>query len=241
MIAIIVLHAPAGQLGVLTAASWTPYLFALMIGAMVDRIRVKRIVLVVTDLARAACLATIPIAYVLGRMTMVHLIFVVIAASLAGIRVDEPAHEHGRRRDVVREAVEGMRTLLRNPWLSSALWCTTTMNLASYAILARRIGLYRVVLSGCLLFSLPYAALAVMPAFASPTGNVALLGCCVFVVTGGIMLYDIMINSVMAKVMPDAMRGRLVGAFSSINYGIVRHAGAKTQPARPDCQRRRQG
>jgi predicted MFS family arabinose efflux permease len=39
-------------------------------------------------------------------------------------------------------------------------------------------------------------------------------------VTGAIVMYDITINSVMAKVMPDNMRGRIVGAFSSINYGI---------------------
>jgi hypothetical protein len=38
-------------------------------------------------------------------------------------------------------------------------------------------------------------------------------------------MYDITINSVMIKVMPEQMRGRLVGPFSSINYGI-RPAGA---------------
>jgi MFS family permease len=36
----------------------------------------------------------------------------------------------------------------------------------------------------------------------------------------GVMLFDVNLNAVQAVVTPDAARGRVVGAFTSINYGI---------------------
>src|SRR5690606_2793802 len=85
MIAILVLQAPAWQVCVLTAASWTPYLVALLVGALVDRVPRKRIVLVITDLWRGAALATIPLAAVLGELTVLHLILVAVAVGTAGV------------------------------------------------------------------------------------------------------------------------------------------------------------
>ncbi|SDS57859.1 Predicted arabinose efflux permease, MFS family [Microlunatus soli] len=329
MIAILLLHAPAWQLGVLTAASWVPYLFALLTGTAVDRVTSKRRILVLTDLARAAALASIPVAALIGRLTVGQLIMVAVLVGLAGsvsqtayisffarlvhtddvitanslnstarsvteiggppaagwliqalsapaallvdsasylvsalsvigIRLDEPRPER-QHQHVLRGAVEGLRTMLRDRWLSSILWCTSTMNLANFAILAvvlvfatrtlrlsagqigtaqgigafgalagallasrlsKRIGLFPITMIGTVLFSLPFVIFAVIPESTPAPSKIIGYAGCAFVVTGGIMLYDITINSVMIKVIPEDMRGRLVGAFSSINYGI---------------------
>jgi MFS family permease len=329
MLAILVLKAPAWQVGVLTAASWTPYLVALFVGAMVDRVASKRVVLVVVDLVRALALATIPLIAFVGQLRFTHLIIVAItvglagvvsqtahasffvrvvqssdfvtanslnstarsvtgiggppvagwlvqalsapiaivvdscsylvsAATLAGMKVDEPRPER-RRTHVFAEAAEGLRAMLGNRWLSSALWCTSLMNLANFAIIAialvfatrtlhlsaaeigtaqgigavgaligalltsrvsTRIGLFPVVMLGTVFFSLPFFALAATPTAAPTIVKITIFAGCIFVVTGAIVMYDITMNSVAAKVMPDDMRGRIVGAFSSINYGI---------------------
>jgi predicted MFS family arabinose efflux permease len=75
------LDATPEQMGFLTAAGWLPYLlFALFIGVWVDRLPRKPI-LVITDLARAAILVTIPIAAYLGVLSITH---VLLAAFVAG-------------------------------------------------------------------------------------------------------------------------------------------------------------
>jgi MFS family permease len=329
MIAILVLHASPFEVGVLTAAAWVPYLGALIIGSWVDRLPIKRPVLVIMDLTRATALVSIPLAFVLHRLTVGQLLLVAIAVGLsgvisqtaymsffaqlvktddvvaanslnstarsgtslagppaagwliqavgapvailvdcasflvsavmlAGLRVEKPQAAQPRRH-VLREAAEGMRTLLRDRWLSSILWCTSVMNLANFAIaavvlvfatgglhlspaavgtaqgigavgalggallavrLSDRLGLFRVVLIGCVLFSLPFLGVGLTSAGLPTTVKIGWLGGCLLLVSGGIMLYDIMINSVMIKVMPEDMRGRMIGAFSSINYGI---------------------
>ncbi len=334
LIAITLLHAPAWQLGVLTAASWIPYVLALPVGSIVDGLPSKRIVLIAADLVRAVALGSVPVVFALDRLSTVHLLVVAVvvgsagvvsqtayasffprvvglddimtatslnstarsvtalggppaagwllqvvtapvallidcasylvsALTLAGLRVRELCPERSRP-DVVRDVRDGLRALLGSPWLSSALWCTTIMNLASFAIvavvllyatrtlqltpaaigtaqgigatgavlgalcaarLAGRVGLYPVVTAGVILFSAPFLVVGLIPTEASTTAKIALYAGCTFLVSGGIVIYDITINSVLIKVMPEEMRGRLVGAFSSINYGI-RPAGA---------------
>ena len=66
------------QVGWLNSARWLPYLvLGLVVGALVDRAR-RRPVMVVTDLARAGLLATIPLAWALDRLTFPLLLGVVI-------------------------------------------------------------------------------------------------------------------------------------------------------------------
>ncbi|HYR94060.1 MAG TPA: MFS transporter [Methylomirabilota bacterium] len=75
------LNATPQQMGLLVAAGWLPYLFfSLFAGAWSDRLPRKPI-LVVTDLARAAILVTIPLAAVAGVLRIEH---VLIAAFVAG-------------------------------------------------------------------------------------------------------------------------------------------------------------
>ena len=86
------------------------------------------------------------------------------------------------------------------------------------APVARRIGTGRTIAVGALLFTLPMAALALA---GGSRLSAALVLACVEAVSGfGVMLFDVNLNAVQAVVTPDAVRGRVVGAFTTINYGI---------------------
>ena len=77
-----VLNASPLQMGILAGASGAGVLlFGLVAGAWADRLR-RRPILIAADLARAALLATIPLAAALHRLNMAHLYTV---ATLAGI------------------------------------------------------------------------------------------------------------------------------------------------------------
>jgi len=72
--AVLTLHASAAQMGLLSAMVWAPHLaFSMAAGAWVDRRVGRRNLLVAMDLARAAALATIPVAYWLGGLTIAQL------------------------------------------------------------------------------------------------------------------------------------------------------------------------
>jgi predicted MFS family arabinose efflux permease len=80
--ALIVLHASAGQMGILTSISTAAaLLFGLIAGVIVDRLR-KRPVMIATDLGRAALLGLIPLAALTHRLSFTVLIAV---AALVGI------------------------------------------------------------------------------------------------------------------------------------------------------------
>ena len=79
--AAVTLSATPAQMGYLTAANWLPILFfAMFAGAWADRLP-HRPVLILTDLARAAILITIPIAATFGTLSIAHLL---VATFLAG-------------------------------------------------------------------------------------------------------------------------------------------------------------
>ena len=69
--AILVLDASAFEVGVLTAMAWLPHLiFALPAGVWIDARPHRRRMMIAADLLRAAALATLPIAYWLGGLTI---------------------------------------------------------------------------------------------------------------------------------------------------------------------------
>jgi MFS family permease len=71
--AILVLDASATEVAVLAALEWLPWLlFSLPVGALVDRMR-RRPVLVLADVGRAAALLSVPAAYALDALTLWHL------------------------------------------------------------------------------------------------------------------------------------------------------------------------
>ena len=65
--AALLLGATPLQMGLLTAAGTAPYIgFALVVGAWVDRLRRRRPLMIAADLAAAAALLTVPLAWALG-------------------------------------------------------------------------------------------------------------------------------------------------------------------------------
>jgi MFS family permease len=77
LVAVLILHADAAQMGYLGAAALLPnLLFSLQAGAWVDRRGRRRQVMIAADLGRAVLLATIPIAYALGGLTLAQLYLV---------------------------------------------------------------------------------------------------------------------------------------------------------------------
>ena len=83
--AVIVLHASAFEMGLLAAAGTLPIaLFSLLAGVWVDR-ALRRRVLVAADIGRAFALATIPIAFVLGVLTLAQLYVVAFIAGTLSV------------------------------------------------------------------------------------------------------------------------------------------------------------
>jgi MFS family permease len=78
--AILVLDASAFEVGVLTAMAWLPHLiFALPAGVWIDARPHRRRMMIAADLLRAVALATLPIAYWLGGLTIWQLFAVTFA------------------------------------------------------------------------------------------------------------------------------------------------------------------
>jgi MFS family permease len=68
---VIVLEAGPAQMGYLTAANLVPFLlFSLHAGAWVDRRGRRREVMIAADIARAGLLASVPVAYAFGALTL---------------------------------------------------------------------------------------------------------------------------------------------------------------------------
>ncbi|MFF1738586.1 MFS transporter [Streptomyces mirabilis] len=88
LVALSIFHASAFQMGLLTAASTVPVaLVGLPAGAWVDRMR-RRPVLIATDLLRFALLASIPLAYAFGVLTLAQLYAVAVLAGTATVFFD---------------------------------------------------------------------------------------------------------------------------------------------------------
>src|SRR6185369_13274852 len=77
LLAVLVLRASPAQMGYLTAAGLAPNLvLPLVAGVWVDRRRRRRYVMIASDLARAALVASIPVAYALGTLGLGQLYLV---------------------------------------------------------------------------------------------------------------------------------------------------------------------
>lgn len=79
--AVLVLHAGPAQLGLLTAAGILPSLFfSLWAGAWIDRRGRRRQTMLVADAGRAVAVLSLPIAYVMGHLTLTQLYVVALIA-----------------------------------------------------------------------------------------------------------------------------------------------------------------
>lgn len=86
LLAALELHAGAAQMGLLTAAALAPnLLFSIHLGAWADRRPRRRQLLIAADLGRALLLLTIPLAWLLGALSLVQLYVVAFAAGSLGV------------------------------------------------------------------------------------------------------------------------------------------------------------
>jgi MFS family permease len=88
LIAVVMLGATASQVGLLTAAVWLPSLLSLFVGAWVDQQARKRRLMVLADLARAAVLFSLPVAYLLDAVTFVQLVVVALLTGAGSVVFD---------------------------------------------------------------------------------------------------------------------------------------------------------
>jgi MFS family permease len=84
--------------------------------------------------------------------------------------------------------------------------------------IGRRIGTGYTIAVGAALFSAPYA---LVPLASGPRWAEAAVLALVEAISGfGIMLFDINLNALQTAVVHDDLRGRVSGAFATVNYGI---------------------
>lgn len=80
------------------------------------------------------------------------------------------------------------------------------------------LGVGRTVMAGVVLFSAP---VAVLPLAGGPLwSRMAVLGAVEFVTGLGVMWLDVPLNALQTAVIPDAVRSRVAGAFSTVNFGV---------------------
>ncbi|ROS73632.1 putative MFS family arabinose efflux permease [Cellulomonas sp. PhB143] len=82
---------------------------------------------------------------------------------------------------------------------------------------ARWIGTGRTIALGAVVFTVPLAALPL--AHGSDLAKAAVLAGVEAASAFGVMLFDVNLNAVTAAAIPDAVRARVQGAFTSVNYG----------------------
>ncbi|MFE2430393.1 MFS transporter [Streptomyces sp. NPDC059373] len=83
---------------------------------------------------------------------------------------------------------------------------------------SRHLGLGRTIAVGAVLFPAP---IAIAAAAGGPLwARAGALAAAEFLSGVGVMLFDVNLNSLQADVIPDGMRSRVAGAYSTINYGI---------------------
>ena len=84
--AVLVLHVSAPQMGYLTALEWLPsLLFGLHAGAYVDRSGKRRAIMIAADLGRFVLLASLPVGYLLGVLTLAQLLIVTFLAGTLSV------------------------------------------------------------------------------------------------------------------------------------------------------------
>jgi MFS family permease len=89
LVAVLTLGADATQMGTLTAFGLLPHLlFSLPAGVWLDRVRTRRRLMIAADLARAALIASIPVAFALDVLSMPQLYVVGFAAGSLSVVFD---------------------------------------------------------------------------------------------------------------------------------------------------------
>lgn len=91
VLVVLTLHGSAGDVGLLNASRWAPYLLiGLVVGALVDRRR-RRPILVATDLGRAILLVTIPLLWMRDELNLPTLMALMVAFGTLSLLSDAAA------------------------------------------------------------------------------------------------------------------------------------------------------
>ena len=85
LIAVTSLQAGPSTVGLLTAAVWAPNLLSLLVGTWVDHQARKRRLLIVADLLRCLVLLSLPVAHLLGMVTLGQLFAVALLAGVGQV------------------------------------------------------------------------------------------------------------------------------------------------------------
>ncbi len=89
LVAVLVLGAGAADMGYLTAAGVLPHLlFSLPAGIWLDRIQRRRRLMILADLGRALLVASIPVAFALGSLTLAQLYLVAFLSGSLAVAFD---------------------------------------------------------------------------------------------------------------------------------------------------------
>lgn len=86
--------------------------------------------------------------------------------------------------------------------------------------ISRRFGVGRSIVVGAVLFPAPIAIAAAAAADGPLLLRAGALAAAEFLSGFGVVLFDVNLNSLQAAVIPDRMRSRVAGAYSTINYGV---------------------
>jgi MFS family permease len=121
LIAVLVLHASAGQVSALSAVGpAVGALIALPLGPWVE-FRRKRPVMIAMDLTRFAVMMTVPVAYALGYLSLVQLLVVSAVVAAAKIAFNTASGAY------LRELVRPADLLVANARFESTTWSSTAI------------------------------------------------------------------------------------------------------------------
>jgi MFS family permease len=91
--ALLVLHASAFEVALLSTAATVPNLMGIPVGVLLDRLR-RRPVMIAADVLRALMLASLPAAHWLGVLALPHLYAVALANGLLSVFFDVASHAY---------------------------------------------------------------------------------------------------------------------------------------------------
>jgi MFS family permease len=85
-------------------------------------------------------------------------------------------------------------------------------------VVSRHIGVGPTIVAGAILFPAP---IAIATLAGGPTWwRLGALALAELLSSVGVMLFDVNLNALQTSVIPDALRSRVAGAFTAVNYGI---------------------
>src|SRR6266542_192622 len=89
-VAVLILHAGPRQMGILTAAGWTPHLLvSLFAGAWIDSRSARRVTMIASDVGRALLIASIPAAAAFHHVAMSQLYIVAFLVGVLTVFFDQ--------------------------------------------------------------------------------------------------------------------------------------------------------